>query len=192
MIEALQKGDEVVTAGGIARPHHKVGDSLPHARDRTEHRDPGAEVLGPDGPAQGHHEERIVKSRRDRRALFRRSASLPAPQSLRSKSMNRYPLWKYMLIAVVLLVGVSSTRCRISSAKSPAVQMSAGKSTRQGRRSAARRASSRRSRRRTSCHDGVFVEPRRRASCASRDTDTQLRAKDVLARELGRQTTWSR
>ena len=42
--------------------------------------------------------------------------------------MNRYPLWKYVFISIVLMLGVLYTLPNLYDA-SPAVQISSGKST---------------------------------------------------------------
>ena len=39
MIEALQKGDEVITAGGVLGRISKMGEAVRHHRDRAQHRD---------------------------------------------------------------------------------------------------------------------------------------------------------
>ena len=57
--------------------------------------------------------------------------------------MNRYPLWKYVLIACALVLGLLYTLPNFFG-EAPAVQVSSVKATRQGRHRAARRASRRR------------------------------------------------
>ena len=42
MLDALQKGDEVVTAGGIVGTITKLDDAVRDRRDRARHRDHGA------------------------------------------------------------------------------------------------------------------------------------------------------
>ena len=78
MIEALQKGDEVVTAGGMVGTHRQARRPVREPRDRAQHRDQRAEGRGADAAAQGHDEEPPVDA------------------------MNRYPAWKYALIALVI------------------------------------------------------------------------------------------
>ena len=58
MIEALQKGDEVVTAGGVLGRITKMGDAYVTLEIAPEHRDHGAERRGADAAAQGHDQDR--------------------------------------------------------------------------------------------------------------------------------------
>ena len=61
MIEALQKGDEVITAGGVLGRITKLERRLHHPRDRAEHGDRGAESRGPGPAAQGHDQKHSVE-----------------------------------------------------------------------------------------------------------------------------------
>jgi hypothetical protein len=47
--------------------------------------------------------------------------------------MNRYPWWKYAILGIALLVGLLYTLPNFYG-EAPAVQVSSGKATRQGRR----------------------------------------------------------
>ncbi|HET7160251.1 MAG TPA: protein translocase subunit SecD, partial [Burkholderiales bacterium] len=96
--------------------------------------------------------------------------------------MNRYPLWKYILIGVVLLIGIIYTVPNFFG-EVPAVQVSPVRATLkadaalQGRVGDILTKSSLQP-------DGVFLDE---TSVKARfeDTDTQLRAKDVLQKSLG-------
>ena len=99
--------------------------------------------------------------------------------------MNRYPLWKYIVILVALAIGFLYTLPNFFG-EAPAVQVSSGKATvkvdlnvQKQVESLLAAASIR--------PDGVFFDNNgTSASVRVRfaDTDTQLKAKDVLARGL--------
>ncbi len=56
MIEALAKGDEVATAGGVLGTVTKLGDTYLQRRDRQRRRSAGAAQRRGAGAAQGHHQ----------------------------------------------------------------------------------------------------------------------------------------
>ncbi len=94
MLEGLQKGDEVVAMGILGRIS-KISDNYLSPRDRPQRDDPGAEAVRVAAAAQGHHEGRAVSR------------------------MNRYPLWKYALIADRASWWPRSTPRPTSSARCP-------------------------------------------------------------------------
>ena len=96
--------------------------------------------------------------------------------------MNRYPLWLNLFIAGVLLAGFIYALPNFFG-ESPAVQISAGKATVKVDEALEKR-SAQALKTANIVYDEVFVEPNG-VKFRFRDTDTQLRAKDVLARELG-------
>ena len=96
--------------------------------------------------------------------------------------MNRYPLWKYILIGVVLLIGLVYTVPNFFG-EVPAVQISPVRATLKA--DAALRARVEETLKQSNITpDGVFLDA---TSVKARfeDTDTQLRAKDVLQKALG-------
>ena len=96
--------------------------------------------------------------------------------------MNRYPLWKYIIIAVALVVGFLYTLPNFFG-EVPAVQVSSAKST--ARVDEALRARVEQALAQANIvPDGVFLEA---TSIRVRlgNTDTQLKAKDVLQNALG-------
>ena len=138
MLEALQKGDEVVTAGGIVGKVGKLTDQYV-----TLEVAPGVEmsVQRPRcaAPAQGHdqgalsrHARAARRGRSPGRAPCRQRQRPLRRRPRRSKPskppMNRYPLWKYLVIAVALLVGFVYTLPNFFG-EVPAVQVSSSKAT---------------------------------------------------------------
>jgi len=96
--------------------------------------------------------------------------------------MNRYPLWKYTVIALALVVGFLYTLPNFFG-EVPAVQISSGKST--ARIDEALRARVEQALAQANIvPDGVFLEA---TSIRVRlgNTDTQLKAKDVVQNALG-------
>ncbi|MFZ5483989.1 MAG: protein translocase subunit SecD [Pseudomonadota bacterium] len=96
--------------------------------------------------------------------------------------MNRYPLWKYLVVAVALVIGFIYTLPNFFG-EVPAVQVSPLRSTEKvdavllGKVEAALKAAG-------LGNDGLVLEPRSlRARFA--DTDTQIKAKDVIQSALG-------
>ena len=100
MIEALQKGDEVVTAGGVGRIT-KLSGRLHQPGDRAQHGNQRAESRRPGSAAQGHDQKH---------------------------SVNRYPTWGYALIALAMAPGFLYTLPNFFG-ESPAVQVSSAKAT---------------------------------------------------------------
>ena len=95
--------------------------------------------------------------------------------------MNRYPLWKYLFVALMLLISVTYTLPNFFG-EVPAVQVSPLKTTAkidtsvmQAVEQALKSASI--------TSDGIFTDPNS-IKVRFRDTDTQLKAKDVLDRAL--------
>ena len=95
--------------------------------------------------------------------------------------MNRYPLWKYLFVALMLLISVTYTLPNFFG-EVPAVQVSPLKTTAkidtsvmQAVEQALKAASI--------TSDGIFTDPNS-IKVRFRDTDTQLKAKDVLDRAL--------
>src|SRR6185503_15707009 len=78
------------------------GRAVPDPRDRAQHRDQRAEGGGTDAPAEGNAQEPAV--------------------------VNRFPVWKYTLIAIVILAAFLYTVPNFFG-ESPAVQVSSAKST---------------------------------------------------------------
>lgn len=106
-----------------------------------------------------------------RRSTFR---SLLAPPA-----MNRYPLWKYILVAVALVIGFIYTLPNFYG-ESPAVQVSSAKVTLkidEGARSRVESALQAAG----IVHDGLLLDTVG-VKARFKDTDTQLKAKDALER----------
>ena len=96
--------------------------------------------------------------------------------------MNRYPLWLNLFIAGILLAGFIYALPNFFG-ESPAVQISAGKATAKVDEALEKR-SAEALKTAKIVYDEVFVEPNG-VKFRFKDTDTQLRAKDVLSHELG-------
>ena len=86
MLEALQKGDEVVTAGGIVGRVAKLDRPVRGRRDRAERRDQRPARRDRAAAAQGHDQGAVTatsrerrRARRRRRAAHRRRPHPPAP-----------------------------------------------------------------------------------------------------------------
>ncbi|MEO8003994.1 MAG: protein translocase subunit SecD [Betaproteobacteria bacterium] len=96
--------------------------------------------------------------------------------------MNRYPLWKYILIAIALAVGLFYTLPNFFG-EVPAVQISPAKSTAKVDETLLTRVDQALGQANIK-PDGIFLDP---ASIKVRlaNTDTQLKAKDVLQSALG-------
>ena len=96
--------------------------------------------------------------------------------------MNRYPLWKYILVAIFLVVGLFYTLPNFFG-EVPAVQISPGKTTAKVDESLMSRVEQALSEAGIK-PDGIYLDP---ASIKVRlaNTDTQLKAKDVLQSKLG-------
>jgi len=95
--------------------------------------------------------------------------------------MNRYPFWVYITIAVALLIGLLYTLPNFYG-ESPAVQVSSAKATLKldestlGRVEEALKEANLR-------YDGLFLDPTG-VKVRFKDPDTQIKAKDVIARAL--------
>ena len=91
--------------------------------------------------------------------------------------MNRYPLWKYVLIAIALTIGLLYTLPNFFG-EVPAVQISPAKATAKVDETLLSRVDQALTQANIK-PEGMFLDP---ASIKVRlaDTDTQLRAKDVL------------
>jgi len=96
--------------------------------------------------------------------------------------MNRYPLWKYIIIAVALVGGFLYTLPNFFG-EVPAVQISPGKSTAKVDESLRARAEQALAQANI-VPDGVFLEANS-IKVRLGNTDTQLKAKDVLQNALG-------
>lgn len=96
--------------------------------------------------------------------------------------MNRYPFWKYLIIAAALLVGFLYTLPNFFG-EVPAVQVSPAKAVARVDEALLTRVDQALSRANITS-DGAFLDP---GSIKVRfaDTDTQLKAKDVIQNELG-------
>jgi preprotein translocase subunit SecD len=95
--------------------------------------------------------------------------------------MNRYPLWKYALLGIALLVGLLYTVPNLYG-ESPAVQVSSGKATLKLDASAATRVQQALTQAALQADFVQFEGTSVRARF--RDTDTQLKAKDAISRAL--------
>ena len=156
MIEALQKGDEVVTAGGMLGRITKIGEQYVTRRDRANTEISVQKRGGADAAAQGHAEDSLQ---------YDRAAAA---------TVNRFPTWKYALIALVDRSPRFLYTLPNFFGESPAVQVSSAQVDRQGRCRAHRARSRRR------CKTGEH--PLHRHACSTQtgvrvrfaDTDTQL------------------
>jgi preprotein translocase subunit SecD len=104
--------------------------------------------------------------------------------------MNRYPVWKYAILAIAVVFGLLYTLPNFFG-EAPAIQVSSGKATVRlepamaGRVETALREAGIE-------HTGIFADTNS-IKARFRDTDTQLRAKDVVSRALNpdpADTTW--
>ena len=95
--------------------------------------------------------------------------------------MNRYPLWKYITVAVALVIGFIYTLPNFFG-ESPAVQVSSVKATIKVDTKTLDRAESTL---KTAgvAHDGIFLDANG-VKVRFKDTDTQLKAKDVLEKQF--------
>ncbi len=96
--------------------------------------------------------------------------------------MNRYPVWKYLIIAIALVVGLVYTVPNFFG-ESPAVQVSPARAT--ASIDAALLARIEQSLQSADVSIDAAYLDQTGVKVRLRDTDTQLRAKDVLQRELG-------
>ncbi|TXH45792.1 MAG: protein translocase subunit SecD, partial [Burkholderiaceae bacterium] len=95
--------------------------------------------------------------------------------------MNRYPLWKNLIVAIVLAFGLLYTLPNFFG-EAPAVQVSSGKATIKVDASMMGRVESTLQKAGLQ-PSGVFFDGNS-VKARFRDTDTQLKAKDALSREL--------
>ena len=146
MIDALAKGDEVVTAGGMLGQVSQARRELRGRRGRQRRRAAGAAHRRGAGAAQGHVQVSACRAIALTDAV-RRCAAPPATRSrpaVKEVVMNRYPLWKY-----AILRGRAAGRAALHAAQ--LLRRGAGGAGQQrqghaeGRRRASCRASSRRS-----------------------------------------------
>ncbi len=104
MIEALAKGDEVVVAGGMLGAHHAAQRRPSERRNRQRRGNPDPAFRRGAGAAQGH------------------DGVAPATEP----HMNRYPVWKYAVILIALLIGAIYTLPNFFG-EAPAVQVSSAR-----------------------------------------------------------------
>jgi len=99
--------------------------------------------------------------------------------------MNRYPLWKYLIIAVTLLIGVIYTAPNFFG-ESPAIQVSSAKATQKITQSTTATVTQALQKHGIAA-DGVVFEDTGKSGTVRvrfRDTDTQFKAKALLEKEL--------
>ena len=124
MVDALAKGDEVVTVGRHRRAHRRPGRELHPGRDRRRRPGQGPPRRRGGGAAQGLPQGPLSRSRgrrwapahgRPRRPPCRAAGAgrsdparraPPPPRQRLEAAMNQYPLWKNLLILGVVLVGL--------------------------------------------------------------------------------------
>src|SRR5262245_25176601 len=95
--------------------------------------------------------------------------------------MNRYPLWKYLMLAVALLIGLLYTLPNFYG-EAPAVQVSSGKATLKLDAGVVPRIESALN---TAAIKADFVQfEGNSAKARFVDTDTQIKAKDAIAKAL--------
>ena len=106
-------------------------------------------------------------------------------RTVATKTMNRYPLWKYLIVLVALVIGVLYTIPNLFG-ESPAVQVASAKSVVKVDLATLNRVEDI-LRRHNINMDGVFFEqngPAGTVRVRFDSTDTQLKAKDILEKEL--------
>ena len=104
--------------------------------------------------------------------------------------MNRYPVWKYLMIAVVIAVGLLYTLPNFFG-EAPAVQVSSGKATVKVDPSMSTRVETLLQKAQIA-HDGMFYDqngPSGTVRVRLKDTDTQLKVKDLLEKDLVKDPT---
>ena len=119
MIEALQKGDEVITAGGVLGRITKLSDAYVSLEIA-----PNMEI-------------------RCRRPRCRCCCPRARSKASSNAAVNRYPAWKYALIALAVVAAFLYTLPNFFG-ESPAVQVSSAQGDAEGRRRRCWRASRRR------------------------------------------------
>ena len=192
MLEALQKGDEVVTAGGIVGKIGKLTDQYVDARDGAERRDDRAAAVGGAAPAEGHDQGAVAHAGRPVAAAPRLRAVPARQRPLHRRPrrcepskppMNRYPLWKYIVIGVALLIGFVYTLPNFFP-EVPAVQVSLVEGDGQDRRRAAGARSRRRSAAAKIAYRGAVARRDRRQGALRRHRHAD-QGQDVLQAALG-------
>ena len=96
--------------------------------------------------------------------------------------MNRYPLWKYVFIAVALLIGALYSLPNLFG-ESPAVQISSAKNA--GEVNAALMGEIERMLKQEKLAYQAILLDKSSIKVSFADPDTQIRAKDVIANKLG-------
>src|SRR5215211_6580570 len=96
--------------------------------------------------------------------------------------MNRYPLWKYILIGIVLLVGLIFTAPNFFG-EEPAVQVSPVRATLKADAALLQRVEELLTRNGIK-YEGDAIDPNG-VRVRFEDADTQIRAKDVVQKALG-------
>ena len=164
MLEALQKGDEVVTAGGVVGRITKLADQYVDRRDRAERRDRrAAQARSRRLAAEGHDQGAV-------RSYGHESLSALEVHHHRRRARRRRPLHAAQLLPA------KCRRCRCRRRK-PTLKVDAR---------TARHASRRRSRPRAIPYRGAALDPTG-VKVRFADPDTQLKAKDVAAGEARRE-----
>ncbi len=100
--------------------------------------------------------------------------------------MNRYPLWKYILVVIALLFGFLYTLPNFFG-ESPAVQVSSAKATLKVDNSTLQRAENALKTANIEI-DGAFLDPNG-VKVRFKDEDTQLKARDLLEKEFNAQSS---
>ena len=120
MMDALAKGDEVDHRRRHPGQGHQGQRHLRHHRNRCQHRNRGAEALDHHAAAERHPEVPVSLTGGHRAARLLNIE--------RWNTMNRYPVWKYILIVIALLLGALYTAPNYFG-ESPALQVTTGKAT---------------------------------------------------------------
>ena len=155
MIEALQKGDEVITAGGVLGRITKLSDGYVSLEIAPNTRNRGAEVRRARPAAQRHDQKHSV--------------------------VNRYPTWGYALIALAVIAAFLYTLPNFFG-ESPAVQVSSGKATVKVDAAVMARVEETLKKASIDYTGAVLDQTSVRVRLA--DTDTQLKARDIIDRAL--------
>ena len=100
--------------------------------------------------------------------------------------MNRYPLWMYILVAIVVAVGVVYAVPNLFP-ESPAIQISSAKASAKVDATLLGRVEED-LKRVNVVYEDAFLDTSS-AKIRFKDTDTQLKAKDVVERDLGQDYT---
>jgi preprotein translocase YajC subunit len=176
LLSSLQKGDEVVTTGGIAGKITKVSDdfrgsgSVRHRRNEV-----------PEGRHRRHAAKRHAESDLSYNFTNRRGAQ-GAPRLTGGVMLNKYPLWKYILILAVLAIGLIYSAPNLYP-DDPAIQISGASTALQVNQADLDRVSK-------ALTDAINVKAatlaaKGRAADALTKQEDQLPAKDVVRKALG-------